>query len=154
YDAYCRGLDSPLPELALQYGDFAVWQEQWLRSRGLDEQAAYWARQLADLLPLELPTDRPRPTAQTFNGHIESVLLPRELTDRLEALCAREKTTLFTLMLAALKLLLQRHTGQSDVYVGSVVAGRSRVELEPLIGLFINPLVLRTNLAGDPTFLG
>jgi amino acid adenylation domain-containing protein len=153
YEAFCRGLDSPLPDLALQWGDFAVWQEQWLKSKNLNDQIEYWARQLADLTPLELPTDRPRPPVQTFNGNIESILLPRELTDCLESLCSREKVTLFVLTLAAFKLLLHRYSGQNDVFVGSVLAGRSRVELEPLIGLFINPLVLRTNLSGDPTFL-
>jgi aspartate racemase len=153
YDAYCRGLNSPLPELALQYGDVAVWQEQWLKSSDLNDQLAYWTRQLAGLPVLELPADRPRSAVQTFNGHIESVLLPRKLTDGLEALRAREKVTLFMLMLAAFKLLLQRYTSRRDVFVGSMLAGRSRVELEPLIGLFINPLVFGTDLSGDPPFL-
>jgi thioesterase domain-containing protein/acyl carrier protein len=153
YDARCRRLPSPLPELALQYGDFAVWQEQWLRSKDLDRQLAFWKRQLANLPILEVPTDRPRPVVQTFRGHIESVLLPRKLTDDMEALSSRAGATLFMLMLAAMKILLQRTTGRNDVYVGSVLAGRSRVELESLIGLFINPLVFRTDLSGDPSFL-
>jgi thioesterase domain-containing protein len=152
YDACSQEADSPLPELPLQYGDFAVWEEQWLASSALEEQIGYWVRQLADLPALELPTDRPRPPMKTFNGHIESILLPRVLTDSLEAQCAREGATLFTLMLAVFKLLLQGRTGLSDVCVGSVLAGRSRLELEPLIGLFINSVVLRTNLAGDPSF--
>ena len=153
YDAYCRGLDSPLPELALQCGDFAVWQEQWLQSQDLNDQINYWTRRLANLPLLEIPPDRPRGPVQTFKGDIESILLPRELTDGLDSLSNREKATPFMLMLAAFQLLLQRCTGRNDVFVGTVLAGRSRVELEPLIGLFINPLVLRTDLSGDPPFL-
>ncbi len=153
YDAYCRGLDSPLPELALQCGDFAVWQEQWLQSQDLNDQIDYWTRRLANLPLLEIPPDRPRGPVQTFKGDIESILLPRKLTDGLESLSNREKATPFMLMLAAFQLLLQRCTGRNDVFVGTVLAGRSRVELEPLIGLFINPLVLRTDLSGDPPFL-
>ncbi len=153
YDAYCRGLDSPLPELALQCGDFAVWQEQWLKGQDLNDQIHYWSRQLAHLGSLEIPTDRPRPPAQSCGGNIESILLPRALTDGLELLSHREKATPFMLMLAAFQLLLQRLSGQNDVFVGTVLAGRSRVELEPLIGLFINPVVLRGDLSGDPLFL-
>jgi len=153
YDAYCRGLDSPLPELPLHCGDYAVWQEQWLKSQDLNNDIRFWARKLANLPLLEVPTDRPRPPVQSCNGDIESILLPRALTDGLESLSIQEKATPFMLMLAAFQMLLQRCSGQSDVVVGTVLAGRSRVELEPLIGLFINPLVFRTDLSGDPPFL-
>jgi Condensation domain len=153
YEAFCRGLDSPLPELTLQYGDFAVWQKEWLESCDISNQLSYWTRQLTDLPLLEVPTDKPRPAIQTSNGHIESIVLPRQLTDSLIDLSNREGSTFFMVALATLKILLQRATGNDDVYVGSLVAGRSRVQLEPLIGMFINPIVFRTDLSGDPTFL-
>ena len=153
YDAYCRGQASPLPELSLQYPDFAVWQKEWLKTTGLTQQLSYWTRQLSSLPILEIPSDRQRPPVQTYGGAIESVLLPRDLTDNLASLSHRENATLFMVMLAAFQLLFQRLTGQNDVFVGSVVAGRSRVELERLIGLFVNPLVLRNDLSGDPPFL-
>ncbi len=153
YDAYCRGLESTLEDLPLQYGDFSVWQKRWLGSSQLKEQFIYWTNKLAELPLLEIPTDRPRPPIQTSNGHIESILLPRVLTKGLQELCSREGVTLFMLSLAVLKVLLLHTTGQDDIFVGTLVAGRSRVELERLIGLFINPLVLRTDLSGDPTFL-
>ncbi|CEF48410.1 unnamed protein product [uncultured bacterium] len=152
YDAFCKGLSSPLAELFLQYGDFAVWQKQWLESSDLNSQVNYWSQKLSKLPLLEIRTDRPRPATQTSNGDIESLVLPKALTDALKDISNREGVTLFMLALAALKILLMRHTGQSDIFVGTLVAGRSRVELEPLIGLFINPLVLRTDLSSNPTF--
>src|SRR4030095_14876557 len=102
-----RGIDSPLPELAIQYGDFAIWQEKSLAGKDLREQIGYWTRQLAGLPMLEMPPDRPRPVAQTFHGKIESILLPRELTDRLSALANQEKATPFMVMLAVFNMLLQ-----------------------------------------------
>ena len=153
YDSYQRGLPSPLPELVIQYGDFAVWQEKWLTGFDMRQQIAYWSRQLADLPTLEAPTDRPRSRIPTHHGMIDSILLPKDLTHRAAELANRENATPFMVMLAAFQLLLQRTAGQNDIYVGSVLAGRSRPELEPLIGLFINPLVFRTDLSGDPPFL-
>jgi amino acid adenylation domain-containing protein len=150
YGAYSRGQASPLPELPLQYADFAVWQKQWLETIRLEEQLEYWTRQLSSLPSLEIPTDRPRPPTQAFAGAIESLLLPAELTAGLAVLSNQEKATPFVILLAAFQVLLQRYSGQNDVFVGSVLAGRARVELEPLIGLFVNPLVFRTDLAGDP----
>ena len=152
YDAFARGQSSPLPDLPLQYGDFAIWRRQWLEGGDLDEGLARWTRTLSGLAPLEVPTDRPRPPIQTSNGHIESSLLPRDLTEAIKGVCRREGVTFFTLALAALKVLLRRHAGTDDVHVGTLIAGRSRVELEPIIGPLINPLVLRTDLSGDPTF--
>jgi thioesterase domain-containing protein/acyl carrier protein len=152
YDSECRGTQPALPELTIQAGDYAIWQEEWLRSQDLKEQVGYWSRQLANLPLLEVPTDRPRSPKQTFGGSIASILLSRQLTDPLEALAAREKVTPFMVMLAGFQILLQKFTGQHDVFVGSVFGGRPRVELEPLIGMFINPLVLRTDLSGDPAF--
>jgi thioesterase domain-containing protein len=152
YDAYCQGLKSPLADLSLQYGDFAVWQKRHLESRDLQSQLLYWRGKLSHLPVLEIRTDRPRPAIQTSNGHIESILLPTPLTESLKEISNREGVTFFMLALAALKVLLSRHSNQTDIFVGTLVAGRSRVELEPLIGLFINPLVLRTDLSGNPTF--
>ena len=143
----------PLADLPLQYGDFAVWQKQWLESTDLDGQLSYWKEKLADLPLLEIKTDRPRPAIQTSNGYIESLVLPNDphrSSDKRSAI--EQGVTFFMLALAALKVMLMRHSAQSDIFVGTLVAGRSRVELEPLIGLFINPLVLRTDLSGDPTF--
>jgi thioesterase domain-containing protein len=153
YDAYCHGLESPLPDLAVQLGDVAVWQQQWLQSKDWGDQVAYWIRQLAKMPRLEIAPDRPRPAAQTFQGNIESTLVSRELTDGLMSLANREEVTPFMVMLAAFQLLLQRYSGQNDIFVGSVIAARPLVELEPLIGPLINPLVLRTDLSGDPPLL-
>jgi thioesterase domain-containing protein/acyl carrier protein len=153
YAAYCQGLSSPLAELPIQYGDFAVWQKRWLESAVLEGQLSYWKDKLAHLPLLEIKADRPRPAIQTSNGYIESLVLPEALTDALKGISNRQGVTFFMLALAALKVLLMRHTAQSDVFVGTLVAGRPRVELEPLIGLFVNPLVLRTDLSGNPTFL-
>ena len=152
YEAFCRGMPSPLKELPLQFGDFAVWQKQCLEGSHLDEQWTYWTTKLANLPLLEVTPDHSRPPVATSNGHIESRVLPRVLTDGLQALAGREGVTFFMLSLAVLKVLLARITGQYDIFAGTLVAGRSRVELEPLIGLFVNPLVLRTELSGDPPF--
>jgi len=152
YDTFCRGSNSPLADLPLQYGDFAVWQKRWLENSAQEGQLSYWKEKLAHLRLLEIRTDRPRPATQTSNGHIESLLLPKALTESLKEVSNREGVTFFMLALAALKVMLMRHSAQSDIFVGTLVAGRPRVELEPLIGLFVNPLVLRTDLAGNPTF--
>lgn len=151
YDAYCRGDESPLPDLSLQYGDYSVWQERWLNSESLVEQLKYWTRQLADLPVLEVPTDRPRQPVQTFHGNIESILLPRDLTERLTTLSHQEGVTPCMVLMAAFQILLYRYSGQTDIFFGTVAPGRPHVELEPLIGLFINPMVVRTELSGDPT---
>jgi thioesterase domain-containing protein len=152
YDAFCRGLSSPLVELPLQYADFAVWQKRWLDSSVLEGQLSYWKDKLAHLPLLEIKTDRPRPPIQTSNGYIESLVLPTTLTETLKEISNQQGVTFFVMALASLKLMLMRLTGQTDVFVGTLVAGRSRVELEPLIGLFVNPLVLRTDFAGASTF--
>lgn len=152
YDAFSKEQGSPLPELPLQYGDFSIWQKQWLEFATVKEQLSYWTERLAALPLLEVPTDRPRPTIATSDGSIVSVLLPKALTGTLQELSGRQGCTFCMLALAALKILLQRATGKDDIFVGSLVAGRTRVELEPLIGLFVNPIVFRTSLSGDPTF--
>ena len=153
YDARCDGGSRALPDLPLQFADFAVWQQEWLKSNQLTDQLSYWVRQLADLPILELPTDRPRPPVLTSNGYIESTLLPRKLTDRLQSLSSQQGSTFFMMALAALTILLQRRSGRDDIFVGSLVAGRSQAELEQLIGVFINTIVLRTDLSGDPPFV-
>jgi len=153
YEAFSAGEPSPLPELPIQYADFAVWQRGWLQGEVLEEQLAYWRQHLGDDLPvLELPTDRPRPAAQSFRGAHQTFVLSNALTESLKALSRQEGVTLFTTLLAAFKTLLYRYTGQEDVVVGSPIANRNRSEIEGLIGFFVNTLVLRTDLSGNPTF--
>jgi surfactin family lipopeptide synthetase A len=154
YDAYLRGEEaSPLPELPLQYVDFAAWQRQWLQGEILQEQLVYWQKKLSGSLPvLELPTDRPRPAIQTYNGSLFTSALSRELTKALKILNQREGVTMFATLLGAFSVLLQRYTGQDDILVGAPTAGRNRAEVEGLLGFFVNTLVMRTDLSGDPTF--
>jgi amino acid adenylation domain-containing protein len=152
YAAFCAGAPSPLPELPIQYADFAVWQREWLRGEVLAEQLAYWKQQLADLPVLQLPTDHPRPQMQSFHGADQTLQLSARLTRQLQALSQQEEVTLFMTLLAAFQVLLHRYTGQTDIVVGSPIANRTREEIEGLIGFFVNTLVLRTDLSGDPSF--
>ncbi|MET0396224.1 MAG: condensation domain-containing protein, partial [Longimicrobiaceae bacterium] len=153
YEAYREGRESPLPELAVQYADYAVWQRGHLRGEMLERQISYWKKRLADAPALvELPTDRPRPAVQTFRGAHERIELPGELLERLRALCRSERATLYMAVLAAFQVLLSRYSGSEDVVVGSPIAGRTRTEVAGLIGFFVNTLVLRTDLSGDPSF--
>ncbi|HVR95472.1 MAG TPA: amino acid adenylation domain-containing protein, partial [Thermoanaerobaculia bacterium] len=144
---------SPLPELAVQYADFAVWQRHWLQGETLEAQLAYWRRHLAGTPQvLELPLDRPRPVLQTFHGAARPVSLPPALSAAVHRLCRREGATPFMVLLAAWAALLGRHAGQQDVLVGTPIAGRNRREIEDLIGFFVNTLVLRADLGGAPGF--
>ena len=153
YTAICAGQPLSLPALPLQYADFAVWQAQWLQGEVLEAELAYWKQRLGDNFPhLELPTDRPRPLIQTFQGGRQSLALPVSLTAALKALSQREEATLFMTLVAAFQTLLYRYTGQNDLVVGTPVAGRIRVETEGLLGFFVNTLVLRTDLGGNPRF--
>ena len=153
YHSFSTGQPSPLPELPIQYADFAHWQRQWLQGEVLEAQLSYWKKQLAGAPPsLELPTDRPRPAVQTFHGARQSLVLPKSLTKALKGLSRQEDVTLFMTLLAVFKVLLCRYTGQQDIVVGTPIAGRNRAEVEPLIGFFINTVVLRTDLSGDPSF--
>jgi amino acid adenylation domain-containing protein len=153
YRAFLEGEPSPLPELPVQYADYAVWQREYLQGEVLDEQLAYWRKQLGGSLPvLELPTDRPRPRAQTFRGASLSFALSKRLTDELKALSRRNGVTLFMTLLAAFQVLLYRYAGQEEVLVGTPIANRQRREIENLIGFFVNTLVLRTDLSGAPGF--
>jgi amino acid adenylation domain-containing protein len=152
YNAFAQGQSSPLRDLELQYADFAHWQREALTGETLDAHLAYWREQLADISNLELPIDRPRPPVQTYNGATRSVMLPLALSSKLKALSRREGATLYMTLLAAFKTLLQRYTGQDDISIGTPIANRNRSEIENLIGFFINTLVLRTDMSGDPTF--
>ncbi|HEY0514542.1 MAG TPA: amino acid adenylation domain-containing protein [Thermoanaerobaculia bacterium] len=153
YGAALAGAPSPLPELPVQYADFAVWQRRWLSGEVLERQLAYWRERLADAPALALPTDRPRP-ARSFAGAIERFSLGAERTAALAALARRHGATLFMALLAAFEALLGRTTAQDDVVVGSPIANRNRAESEGLIGFFVNSLVLRGDLRGDPAFRG
>jgi amino acid adenylation domain-containing protein/non-ribosomal peptide synthase protein (TIGR01720 family) len=153
YTAYGEGRLSPLPELPVQYADFAVWQRSWLQGEVLEGEIAYWRGQLAGLpAVLELPTDRPRPAVQSFRGAVRPVRFSAELTRRVQALGRREGVTPFMVLLAGFIVLLSRHSGHSDLVVGSPVAGRNWMEIEDLIGFFVNTLVLRGNLSCEPSF--
>ena len=153
YNALVQGTAPSLPELSIQYADFAEWQREWLKEEALESQTSYWKQQLDGTLPvLELPADHPRPALQTYRGKRKSRVLPKPLAKALTALSQREGVTLFMTALAAFQTLLHRYTGQDDVIVGSVTANRDRVEIEGLIGFFVNTLVLRTDLSGNPTF--
>jgi len=152
YAAYSQGQKSPLPELAIQYVDYAVWQRRMLQGPVLKKSLAYWKKQLADLPVLTLPTDHPRPAVQSFRGAHQTMLIPNSVYGPLVELSQREGVTTFMTMLAIFKILLLHYTGQEDLVVGVPVANRSRPELELLIGFFVNVLVLRTDVSGDPTF--
>ncbi len=153
YSAFAAGQASPLPALLLQYTDVAAWQRTALVDERLAAQLAYWTKQLAGAPALlELPTDRPRPAVESSEGARCSRSLGPELTTALKQLALRQEATLFMVLLAGFGALLQRYTSQDDIVVGVPVAGRTRVETEALIGLFVNSLVLRTDLSGDPGF--
>ncbi|AUB35489.1 Non-ribosomal peptide synthetase component F [Nostoc flagelliforme CCNUN1] len=153
YSAYCQGQPSPLPELSIQYADFAIWQRQWLQGQVLQSQLDYWQTQLAGAPALlELPTDRPRPAVQSFRGGQQSFTLAPDLTSALNQLSRQQGVTLFMTLLAGFDTLLYRYTGQADILVGSPIANRNHSEIEGLIGFFVNTLVLRTDLSGDPSF--
>ena len=152
FEAFRLGEPSPLPEPALQYADYAAWQRDWLRGDVLQGQLDYWSGRLEGLPTLEIPTDRPRTAASNRRGGERSVLLPKPLLDATRELGRQEGATPFMTLLSAFEVLLQRYSGQDDFAVGTPIAGRTRAELEGLIGFFVNTLILRVDLAGDPTF--
>ncbi|GCE28513.1 hypothetical protein KDA_39970 [Dictyobacter alpinus] len=152
YNSYVHGEAHALPALPLQYADFATWQQKWLRDGTLDEQLAYWLKQLEAMEPLDFPTDHPRPLVQTFRGaHLEQLLEPA-LRQQLQQLSQREGVTLFMTLIAAFQVLLARYSGQEDITIGTPIANRTQTQVEGIIGFFVNNLVLRTSLAGNPTF--
>ncbi|MDC0710660.1 LLM class flavin-dependent oxidoreductase [Stigmatella sp. ncwal1] len=153
YGAYALGQEPPLPELPIQYGDFAAWQREWLQGEVLAQQLAYWKQQLAaPRATLQLPTSRPRPPSETYRGAVHAFSFPLELAHQLTALARAGNATLYMVLLAAFDVLLYRLSGQTDIIVGSPTANRHFVETEGLIGFFVNSLVLRTDLSGEPSF--
>ncbi len=156
YEAFASGKPSPLPELAVQYPDYSLWHREWFQGDVYKSQLAYWKDQFKTLPPvLELPADHQRPSLQAhrvFRGAKRRLSLSRDLTRKLKELCQKEESTLFMVLLAAYQTLLHRYTGESDIVVGSPIAGRCLAETEQLIGLFINALALRVDLSGNPTF--
>jgi amino acid adenylation domain-containing protein len=152
YDAFAAGQESPLAELPLQYADFARWQRDRLAGDALRRHLAYWRRQLAAAPALDLPIDRPRPVRHTVNGAQQTFALPRDLSDAIKTLCRREGVTLFVGLFASLTALLHRYTGQEDIVTGTVTTARKRSDAEGLIGFFLNTVMLRADLSGDPSY--
>jgi Condensation domain len=153
YDAFSKGEPSPLADMPIQFPDFAAWQRQWLQGETLEEQSAYWRRQLAGAtMVLELPTDRPRPPVQQFRGARERIMIPNSLLAALKSLAQGEGSTMFMTMLAAYNLLLYRHSQQSDILVGLTISTRERPETVGMLGYLLNMVVLRTRLADDLSF--
>ncbi|WP_406089052.1 amino acid adenylation domain-containing protein [Streptomyces sp. NBC_01013] len=152
YAARVAGSPDPLPELAVQYGDFALWQREQLSGERLAAEVAHWSRELAGIEPLELAFSRPRPPRQTFDGAGRAFSVDRTLLDRLAALGRTHDATVHMVLLAAFQVLLARYSGQRDFAVGSPVAGRTEPELEPLVGMFVNVIALPARLEGDPSF--
>ncbi|WP_426757442.1 amino acid adenylation domain-containing protein [Myxococcus sp. Y35] len=153
HDVFSRGLSSPLPELPLQYADYALWQRDWLKGEALAAQVAYWRQQLEGApRALELPTDKPRPAAQTFRGAVRQERWSQSLWKQVVALARAEGATPFMVLLAAYQTVLWRHSGQDDISVGFPIAGRTHAETEGLIGYFANTLVLRARLRPEDSF--
>ena len=153
YSALAAGTLPQLAELPVQYADFAYCQRQWLQGEVLEAHLAYWKEKLGgELATLELPTDRPRPAVQTHRGANCSLGVSKALVERLRRLSRGKGVSFFMVLLAAFKVLLHRHSGQEDIIVGTPIAGRNRTELEGLIGFFINTIVMRTDLSGNPGF--
>jgi hypothetical protein len=153
YAAFSQGESSPLDELRIQYGDFAQWQRQSVEGDVLASQLSYWKSELGGELPqIALPTDYPRPRTETLRGAIHTLILPKILTESLRDLSRRESVTMFMTLLTAFQNQLHRYTGQDDIVVGTDMASRSRVELEGLIGFFVNLLVIRSDVSGNPSY--
>jgi hypothetical protein len=153
YEAHRRGQPSPLPDLPVQYADYALWQRDYLRGEVLDRHLAHWTRQLAGAqTSFELPGDRPVPARRTAIGSRQNFLIPDDLSDRIRELSRKEGSTPFMTLLTAFYVLLYRYTGHPDIIVGTPIANRNRKEIEPLIGFFINMLVMRVDLGGNPPF--
>ncbi|HET8706482.1 MAG TPA: condensation domain-containing protein, partial [Pseudomonadales bacterium] len=152
YAAYAQGVPSPLPELSIQYADYAYWQATSLQGEALENKLNYWKQQLAEAPVLELPTDKPRPHLQSFNGDRLEFLLNQDTTRAVYALSRRLDATPFMTLLTLFNVMLSRYSAQYDISVGIPVANRPQVELEPLIGFFVNTLVIRTRLTENPSF--
>jgi hypothetical protein len=153
YQAALEGKPASLPELTIQYADYAVWQRNWLQGEILEKRLTYWRSRLEGAPPvLTLPTDRPRPPVQTFRGATERSVLPKSLADDVLALCHQQGATTFMTLLAAFQSLLFYFSREPDIVLGTDIANRTTVQTEDLIGFFVNLLVLRTDLSGDPSF--
>ena len=152
YSAYQEGRKACLPELYLQYSDYAIWQRKYIEGEVLEQQLSYWKDKLEGVAPLALPTDYARPSAQDYQGACVSLNLDPDLSSALGLLCKQEGVTLFMMMLSAFKVLLYKYSGQSDICVGTSIAGRTQSELEGMIGFFVNTLALRSNLGDNPKF--
>lgn len=153
YAAFSEGRPHGLKPLAIQYGDFAWWQQQRLSGDFLEKELSYWRKQLKDAPVLALSTDHPRPTREEFRGAHCYFVIPEKIAEQLREIGGRNQASLFMVIFAAWQVLLYRYTGQSDIVVGAPVANRTRVEIEPLIGFFVNTLVLRTEIDGDSNFI-
>ena len=153
YENFVEGTTPNLPELPIQYADFAVWQRQWLSGEVLERQLQYWKEQLGNNPPvLELPTDHSRPVVPTYKGSFVTCEISSNLVEALKDLSRREGVSLYMTLLAAFKILLARYAGQDHVIVGTPIANRNQIDIENLIGFFVNTLVLRTDLSGNPRF--
>lgn len=151
YTAFDAGQRPHLPELAVQYADYALWQREQVHTPAAEDDRAYWREQLRGSAALELPTDHPRPPTPTFRGAVEAATFPQELTEALEAVGRRQGATLFMLLVAAFQTVLHRYSGHADVVVGTETGSRGPSEFEPLVGFFLNTLVLRGDFSGNPT---
>ncbi|PHM30296.1 non-ribosomal peptide synthetase [Xenorhabdus innexi] len=153
YRAYCQGEENPLSPLKIQYTDYARWQRNWLQGDTLNKQQIYWQNQLAGISPLHrVPLDNPRPEKQNFEGRLHTQRISVNLTEKIRTLCAKHKVTLFMFLETAFAVLLSRYSNEKDILVGTAIAGRQHPDIEPLIGFFVNSLVIRTDLSGQPTF--
>jgi amino acid adenylation domain-containing protein len=152
YLAYCEGKQSPLPDPLIQYVDYAIWQREQMQGEALESHLSYWRKQLEEFEALHLPMRKPRPASFSFEGAVHNLALSKDVSERLKQLSQDQGVTMFMLMLAAFKVLLYRYTGQENILVATPSAGRNRAELEPIIGFFVNNLLMRTDLSGNPTF--
>jgi len=154
YDAFTKGEKSPMPPLPVQYADFSHWQQNWLSGKILEEQLDFWKNTLAGSVALlELPTDRPRPKVQTFNGSYNTFEIGEEFSKQITTFTKDHGATIFMTLIAAFQTLLYRYTGQDNFNIGTPIANRNRAEIEPLIGFFVNTLVMNADLSDQPTFI-
>ncbi|MFF5547871.1 amino acid adenylation domain-containing protein [Streptomyces olivaceoviridis] len=152
YAAAVAGREASLPELPIQYADFAAWQREQLTGPETERHLAYWRERLARVTPLELPTDHQRPARPSGGGDVVTFSVPQEVAEALRSTASGQGASLFMALLSLFQIILARYCRQDDIAVGTPIAGRNRAETEDLIGFFVNTLVLRTDLSGDPTF--
>lgn len=153
YEAGLKGKNLTLPDLAIQYADYADWERKRLEGETLEDLLGYWKKQLEKPVTLPMPIDYPRPKSQNYEGNFESLNIPQDISEKLKLICTKEGVSMFMVILAAFQTLLYRYTGQNDIFTGTVVANRNRKEVENVVGFFMNTLVLRTSFDGDPAFI-